>query len=64
MQYRYTGADRRDYPYARIDGGTQPLSAEPGMDPVEFDEAPNDGRWTEVKPAPKRQTAAKPAPQE
>ncbi|MFF1469139.1 hypothetical protein [Streptomyces mirabilis] len=59
--HRYTGTDIRDYPYARIGGGTVPLHAEPGMEPVEFDEPPADGRWEEVKPAPtkKAPSAAK-----
>ena len=67
MQYRYTGSDLRTYPYARIDGGTRPLEAVPGMDPVDLDEAPGDGRWesVEVKPEPvKAPIAAKTAPKE
>lgn len=68
MQYRYTGSDQRTYPYARIDGHTKPLSAAPGMPPVEMDEPPNDGRWElieQVQPAPKKApSAAKAAPQE
>lgn len=52
--HRYTGTETITYPYARLDGGTRPLQAVPGMEPVEFDEPPADGRWEEVKPAPKK----------
>lgn len=51
--HRYIGEDRRIYPYARIGGGVRPLEAGPGTT-AEFDEVPADGRWEEIKPAPKK----------
>lgn len=62
MPHRYTASDSRVYPYARVGGGVRPLHAEPGMEPVEFDEAPADGWWEEVPPPRSRTRAADPVP--
>lgn len=51
--HRYTGTDERTYPYARVGGGVTALTVRPG-DEVAFDEPPADGRWEEIKPAPKK----------
>lgn len=49
MLYRYTSTVERIYPYARVGGGVKPVTAKPGMDPIELDEAPADGHWEAVK---------------
>lgn len=55
--YRYVGSEKLTYPYAEIGGNRRPLEVTPGMDPVEFDRPPEDGRWEKHKPAPRKRTA-------
>jgi hypothetical protein len=60
MLYRYTASDERVYPFLSTDGRVHPVTARPGMEPIELDEMPNDGHWEPVRSAPKK-TAAKAA---
>lgn len=59
MLYRYVGTDERIYPYVRVPGGC--LRAVPGMDPIDLNEPPADGRWAKV---PTRKAAAAKAAKE